>query len=164
MVEKKINARQLLLILICNIIGAGIFYVPHLVAKETSKNGISLSCWIFSAIIAVMFGQCYAELGSTYPYEGGDAWYLKLAYGDIVSYIYTFVSLFVILPCGCAVMLCTMCDMFPCSELRIKVLKASIAIAIGLINWAGSKYVFRIQYFLTMLKVMVVLFFVFFLH
>ncbi|AFM98516.1 L-type amino acid transporter [Encephalitozoon hellem ATCC 50504] len=102
--EKKIKMLDLLFLSICNMVGIGVFSMAHYVLSQTGTCASSIFLIVASAIIATMFGLCYAELGSTYPYAGGDLNYLSKAYSKHLGTIYSLVSILLILPLSCAIM------------------------------------------------------------
>ncbi|AFN83238.1 methionine permease [Encephalitozoon romaleae SJ-2008] len=102
--EKKIEMLDLLFLSICNMVGIGVFSLAHYVLSQTGTCASSIFLIVASAIIATVFGLCYAELGSTYPYAGGDLNYLSRAYTKHLGTIYSVVSILLILPLSCAIM------------------------------------------------------------
>lgn len=66
------------------IIGSGIFASPGPVLQYTGGNiGLSLFVWIFSGILAILGGLCYAELGTRMPKSGGEHPYMMAAYAGV---------------------------------------------------------------------------------
>ncbi|UYI27745.1 amino acid transporter [Encephalitozoon cuniculi] len=102
--EKKIKTLDLLFMSVCNMVGIGVFSMAHYVLSQTRTCASSILLVVASGVIATMFGLCYAELGSTYPYPGGDLNYLSRAYSKHLGTIYSVVSLLLILPLSCAIM------------------------------------------------------------
>lgn len=102
--ESKIRTPDLLFLSICNMVGIGVFSMAHYVLSQTGSCMASVLLVVASGAVATMFGLCYAELGSTYPYVGGDLNYLSKAYSRHLGTAYSVVSILVILPLSCAVM------------------------------------------------------------
>ncbi|KAH9411182.1 aminoacid permease [Ordospora pajunii] len=110
--ERKLGQFDLLFLSICNMVGIGIFKTAHYVLRHTGSCVWSVALIAASGAIATMFGLCYAELGSTYPYPGGDINYLKRAYSKYVGTAYSIASIAWILPLSCAVMAVTIQECF----------------------------------------------------
>ncbi|ADM11750.1 methionine permease [Encephalitozoon intestinalis ATCC 50506] len=102
--KKKIKTFDLMFLSICNMVGIGVFSMAHYILSQTGTCVSSILLIVASAVIATVFGLCYAELGATYPYPGGDLNYLGRAYSKHVGTIYSMVSILLILPLSCAVM------------------------------------------------------------
>jgi basic amino acid/polyamine antiporter, APA family len=70
------------------VIGAGIFETPALVASSTGNGLGMLLAWVAGGLISLLGALCYAELATTYPNVGGNYYYLKLAYGRSVAFLF----------------------------------------------------------------------------
>ncbi|GAA4328906.1 amino acid permease [Pigmentiphaga soli] len=78
------------------VIGAGIFSAPALVAANAGTPGQMLAAWLLGGLIAVAGALCYAELATAYPDAGGDYSFLRLAFGDRLSFLFAWARLTVI--------------------------------------------------------------------
>lgn len=47
---------------------------------------------------------CYCELGTLIPKSGGEYSYLRLAYGNLLAFVYTWVSVILVRPTSLAIM------------------------------------------------------------
>jgi APA family basic amino acid/polyamine antiporter len=74
-------------IVISNVIGGGIFYVPVLVAGLTSTGPSMLAAWLFGGVLAFAGAMAYAELATLRPHAGGEYVYLRDAFGEIASFL-----------------------------------------------------------------------------
>jgi APA family basic amino acid/polyamine antiporter len=74
-------------IVISNVIGGGIFFVPVLVARLTSNAGSMLGIWLFGGVLAFAGAMAYAELATLRPRAGGEYVYLRDAYGRIAAFL-----------------------------------------------------------------------------
>ena len=70
--RKEFGFPGLLAILFGTIVGSGIFVSPALILRNVANGGIVLLVWIVAAIIALLGGLCYAELGSFVRNAGGE--------------------------------------------------------------------------------------------
>jgi amino acid transporter len=78
------------------VIGAGIFSAPALVAGNAATPGHMLMAWVFGGLLSLVGAMCYAELATAHPHAGGDYHYLRLAFGDKVSFLFAWARLTVI--------------------------------------------------------------------
>lgn len=69
------------MLVVGGIIGAGIFLSPSVVAQRVGGAPLTLGAWALGAVIAVIGGLVYGELGSRRPEAGGTYVYLREAYG-----------------------------------------------------------------------------------
>jgi len=74
-------------IVISNVIGGGIFFVPILVAALVPSAGAMLAVWLFGGILAFAGAMAYAELASLRPHAGGEYVYLREAYGPAAAFL-----------------------------------------------------------------------------
>lgn len=70
--RKEFGFPGLLAFLFGNIVGSGIFVSPALILRNVANGGIVLLVWIVAAIIALLGGLCYAELGTFVRNAGGE--------------------------------------------------------------------------------------------
>ena len=80
------------------VIGAGIYETTPLIARSVPDAGWLIACWIAGGIITLIGAACYAELVTTYPYEGGDYIYLTRAYGRRTGFLYTWTAFWLVNP------------------------------------------------------------------
>ena len=64
-------------IVISNVIGGGIFFVPVLVANLTPSAPAMLGVWLFGGVLAFAGAMAYAELATLRPRAGGEYVYLR---------------------------------------------------------------------------------------
>src|SRR6185503_14737497 len=74
-------------IVVSNVIGGGIFFVPILVAKEVPSGWLLLAVWIFGGALAFTGAMAYAELATLRPHAGGEYVYLREAYGRVAGFL-----------------------------------------------------------------------------
>lgn len=91
-------------LIIGGIIGSGIFISPAGVLDATGSVGLSLIVWVGAGLIALMGSLCYSELGTLIPKSGGDYSYVREAYGDLMAFVYIWVSVLLVRPSSLAIM------------------------------------------------------------
>jgi APA family basic amino acid/polyamine antiporter len=64
-----------------NMVGAGIFVTPGLVAGQLPGPAWCLVAWLLGGVLALAGAATYAELGARIPRAGGDYQYLLVAFG-----------------------------------------------------------------------------------
>ncbi|NWR11208.1 S7A13 protein, partial [Paradoxornis webbianus] len=81
--------------IIGSIVGAGIFVSPTGVLKHSLLNvGIALTIWTASGLVSLMGALCYAELGSTLPFSGGEYSHIKRGLGSVPAFVFIWTSTF----------------------------------------------------------------------
>ena len=75
-------------IVVCAIIGTGIFLKTSIMAQLLGSPFWVLMAWIAAGILSLAGALTYAELGSVLPDAGGDYVYLRRAYGEKVSFLF----------------------------------------------------------------------------
>lgn len=97
--KKEINLLYGCSIIIGNIVGSGIFITSKGVLENTGSPGLAIIVWILSGLISLIGAYCYTELGTLIQTSGGDYAYIKESYGRLLSFLYTFLMVFVTFPC-----------------------------------------------------------------
>lgn len=86
-IDRRIGPFTATSIVVANMIGAGIFTLPGIVAAQVPGAGWILACWIFGGLIAASGALCYAELATRMPEEGGEYVYLKKLYHPALGFL-----------------------------------------------------------------------------
>jgi APA family basic amino acid/polyamine antiporter len=87
------------MLVVGGIIGAGIFLSPAVVAQRVGTASLTLGAWGMGAVVAIIGGFVYAELGARRPHAGGTYIYLRDAYGPLPAFLYGW-ALFLIMATG----------------------------------------------------------------
>ena len=94
--KKKLTLYGLTMIAIGSSIGSGIFVSPYQVVQALPHSGFVLLVWGLGGVIALTGALTFAELGGLFPKAGGVYVFLKEAYGDLVGFLYGWITLLVI--------------------------------------------------------------------
>jgi amino acid transporter len=70
------------------VVGIGIFGFPPMVAQHVDTPLAYLGLWLLGGLLMLVGALCYAELGSSYPHEGGEYHYLHKAWGGRVALLF----------------------------------------------------------------------------
>lgn len=84
---RKLGFLDAVSIVIGIVIGAGIFLVPNLVARQLRSSAAILGVWIFAGVISFFGSLACAELGTMLPSTGGQYVFLREAYGPLVGFL-----------------------------------------------------------------------------
>jgi APA family basic amino acid/polyamine antiporter len=87
-----------------NMIGAGIFITPGLVAGQLPGVAAPLAAWTFGGVLALCGAAVYGELGARLPQAGGDYQYLRVAFGPMWGFLTGWAALVVTFSGAAAVM------------------------------------------------------------
>jgi APA family basic amino acid/polyamine antiporter len=79
--ERRLGPLDAAAIIVSNVIGGGIFFVPVIVAGLVSSAWSLLTVWLVGGVLAFAGAMAYAELAALRPRAGGEYVYLRDAYG-----------------------------------------------------------------------------------
>jgi APA family basic amino acid/polyamine antiporter len=85
--ERRLGPLDAAAIVVSNVIGGGIFFVPILVAQFTHDARAMLAVWTVGGLFAFMGAMAYAELAALRPRSGGEYVYLREAYGSLAAFL-----------------------------------------------------------------------------
>jgi basic amino acid/polyamine antiporter, APA family len=94
--RKDLSLYGLVMVAIGASVGVGIFLTPGQIAAHVQSPQWTLYAWALGGLITLMGALTFAELGGMYPKAGGIYVFLKAAYGDIVAFLYGWVTLLVV--------------------------------------------------------------------
>jgi APA family basic amino acid/polyamine antiporter len=85
--ERRLGPLDAAAIVVSNVIGSGIFFVPILVAGMVPAAPAMLVVWLLGGVLAFAGAMTYAELAALRPRAGGEYVYLRDAYGPIAAFL-----------------------------------------------------------------------------
>ena len=74
-------------IIVANVIGAGILFLPPQIASSVPNPLLYLSTWLAGGVLAFFGAMAYAELAALRPRAGGEYVYLRDAYGPLAGFL-----------------------------------------------------------------------------
>ena len=85
--DRRLGPLDAAAIVVSNVIGGGIFFVPVIVASLVPHPGWMLSVWLAGGALAYVGAMAYAELAAVRPHAGGEYVYLRDAYGPMAAFL-----------------------------------------------------------------------------
>ncbi len=82
-------------IVVANMIGAGIFTTSGLLLQELGSPLLMIALWIGGGILALCGAMCYGALGAAMPRAGGEYVYLSRLFHPLLGFLTGWVSFFV---------------------------------------------------------------------
>lgn len=159
--KRTLNLWNGISIIIGVIIGSGIFISPQGVLLESGSPGASLCVWILCGVLSLLGALCFAELGTSIESSGGEYTYIRLAYGPLTSFLYLWVTVTIIMPCGNAITALTFAnyilqpfyiDCLP-PVMAIRLFAISLLLLLVYVNCVSVDYSIKLQNSFTTAKV-----------
>ena len=85
--QRRLGPFDAAAVVVSNVIGSGIFFVPILVAGYVSNTTAFFGAWVFGGFLAFAGAMAYAELATLRPHAGGEYVYLRDAYGPLAAFL-----------------------------------------------------------------------------
>jgi APA family basic amino acid/polyamine antiporter len=85
--ERRLGPLDAAAIVISNVIGGGIFFVPIIVAGLVPDPTAMLLVWLAGGALAFAGAMAYAELAAVRPHAGGEYVYLRDAFGPLAAFL-----------------------------------------------------------------------------
>ena len=85
--ERRLGPFDAAAIVVSNVIGGGIFFVPVIVAGLLPDPRAVLLVWLVGGALAFAGALAYAELAALRPHAGGEYVYLREAYGPLAGFL-----------------------------------------------------------------------------
>src|ERR1035441_7700187 len=138
-------------------ISLGIFLTPAAMAKSLGSPALLAAVWCGIAVLTLAGALCFTELAVRNPHDGGEYLYLRRGFGRRVAFLYGWMAALVMYP-GIAAALCVgmvpyVEAIFPLSAMVAAVLPALFLLALGALNYAGTRLSSGVMTILNWLKV-----------
>jgi APA family basic amino acid/polyamine antiporter len=160
--KRKLNLFDATLLVIGNVVGAGIFTTSGFLAGELPQPLLFIAIWVIGGLLTLCGALTYAEMAGMFPRSGGDYQFLKEAYGPWAGFLLGWVSFWVINPGSIAVLSIAMTGyikaFFPFPYvLSEKFLAVAIISLLSLINYRGVRLSGTIQDIFTLGNLLIML-------
>ncbi len=138
-------------------ISLGIFLTPAGMAKSLGSPALLAAVWCGMAVITLAGALCFTELAIRFPQAGGEYVYLRHGFGRRVAFLYGWMAAVVMYP-GVAAALCVgivpyILVLIPVSARLVPAIPALILLALGAMNYAGTRMSSGVMTTLNWLKV-----------
>lgn len=102
-IKDKLNLKNLILLMIGNMIGVGIFLYSTIIASKSNSPKTFLLFWVFGAFTAIFGAISSSILAINKPETGGDYAYLRNAYGNRTAFTYGSLAMLITFPGSIAI-------------------------------------------------------------
>lgn len=85
--ERRLSAYDAAAVVVSNVIGSGILFMPAIVAGMVPSPGALLFVWLAGGVLAFAGAMAYAELAALRPRSGGEYVYLREAFGPLAAFL-----------------------------------------------------------------------------
>ena len=85
--DRRLGPIDAAAIVVSNVIGGGIFFVPIIVAQMVPTGSAILWVWLLGGALAFAGAMAYAELSALRPRAGGEYVYLREAFGPLAAFL-----------------------------------------------------------------------------
>jgi APA family basic amino acid/polyamine antiporter len=94
---RRLGLFDVTMLVMGGVIGSGIFINPYVVAQRLDSPALILAAWIAGGLLVIAGALTYAELARGVPGAGGQYAYLREAFPPVVSFLYGWALLLVII-------------------------------------------------------------------
>jgi len=85
--EPRLGVLDAAAIVVSNVIGGGIFFVPQIVAGMAPHPWALLGVWLLGGLLSLAGAMAYAELAAARPRAGAEYVYLREAFGRLPAFL-----------------------------------------------------------------------------
>src|SRR5947209_5539053 len=154
---RKLSLFDSVAIVLGTIIGAGIFLVPNLVARNLPSAPWIIGAWIFTGALSFCGALAYAELGAMIPATGGQYVYLREAYGPLCAFLCGWTYFAVVIPADIAWLSISFANylgyFIHLTPALAKLVAVGLIAAVTLVNYRGVTVAAAVQITFTLMKV-----------
>ncbi len=145
------------MLVVGNVIGAGIFLVGGFVAKLVHTPAAFLGLWFAGGVFALSGALCNGELGAMFPRGGGEYVYLRNAYGPMFGFLSGWTSFWIGFPGSIATLAAGFGEGFGAltgtSVWGQRTVSIAIVVALTVVNALGLRQGKLLQNVLSVVKV-----------
>lgn len=160
--KRRLNLFDATLLVIGNVVGAGIFTTSGFLAGELPQPLFFIAIWVIGGLLTICGALTYAEMAGMFPRSGGDYQFLKEAYGPGAGFLLGWVSFWVITPGSIAALSIALISYVKGSfllshPLSEKFLAVAIISFLSFINYRGVRLSGTVQDIFTLGNLLIVL-------
>lgn len=85
--ERRLTAYDAAAVVVSNVIGSGILFMPAIVAGMVGNPTAMLAVWLGGGVLAFAGAMAYAELAALRPRSGGEYPHLREAFGPLAAFL-----------------------------------------------------------------------------
>lgn len=164
--KRELNLSDATLLVVGNVVGAGIFTTSGFLAKELPHPLFFIGIWVFGGFITLLGALTYAELAGMFPKAGGDYLFLKAGYGSWAGFLLGWINFWIIIPGSIAALsLAAVSYLQPLLGLNHPLLEKGLAVGIifffSWINYRGIRWGGTTQDFFTLGSLVILMMFIF---
>jgi len=163
--KRELNLSDAVLLVVGNVIGAGIFTTSGFLAGELPHPLLFIGIWMLGGVITLFGALTYAELAGMFPRAGGDYQFLKAGYGLWAGFLLGWVNFWIIIPGSIAALALALVSylnpLFALSDpLFGKGLAVAVIVFFSWINYRGIRWGGTTQDFFTLGALVILVLFV----
>jgi APA family basic amino acid/polyamine antiporter len=164
--KRELNLSDATLLVVGNVVGAGIFTTSGFLAGELPHPFLFIGIWMLGGIITLFGALTYAEMAGMFPKAGGDYQFLKAGYGLWAGFLLGWVNFWIIIPGSIAALALALVSylnpLFALSDpLSGKIMAVTIIIFFSWINYRGIRWGGTTQDFFTLGALVILVIFIF---
>jgi APA family basic amino acid/polyamine antiporter len=161
---RTLGTRDLILLVIGNVIGSGIFLVPSSVLAQSGESvPVAMAVWLVGGILSLLGALSYAELGAMEGTGSGGGLYtfIRDGFGAFPAFLYGW-TLFFVIGAGTIATLSVaaasyMTQFMPMSDMQKNVVAVTLIVLMAAINVRGTREGATVQNVATAIKVAAIL-------
>ncbi len=163
--KRELNLSDATLLVVGNVVGAGIFTTSGFLAGELPHPFLFIGIWMLGGIITLFGALTYAEMAGMFPKAGGDYQFLKAGYGLWAGFLLGWVNFWIIIPGSIAALALALVSylnpLFALSDpLSGKIMAVTIIIFFSWINYRGIRWGGTTQDFFTLGALVILIMFI----
>ncbi len=156
--ERTLDLRDLIMVVVGGVIGSGIFIVPGAVLRQTSGNiTLAMFVWLAGGVLSLLGALTYAELTAMNPKAGGLYIFIRDGFGSLPAFLYGWTLFFVISSGSVATLAVAFSSYFsqliPLSPPLAKLIAIAMIVVVTVVNVLGTRQSANLQDWTTIIKV-----------
>ncbi len=148
---------DLTVLVICAVIGSGIFLVPGVVLRQVDGSLIlAMLVWVVGGLLSLVGGLAYGELSAMRPEAGGLYVYIRDCFGSLAAFLFGWTKFFVIASGSAATLAVAFStylgQVIPLNEWTAKTISVATIVVLIIVNVRGVRESADLQNWTTVIK------------